>query len=443
MSDPTSPPPKGTAVSARTPDGADAEDPRPAVPALVDAEASDVPAAAGGAAPPESAATRPGWLELALAFAIGLVACGLVYLSFTVPDNWFAIAQPRAWAARDLQVSRGVGRVDGDELYVMPSDPSGIVVVSVRTTFPSADIATVAWIATDVPDDVETSLLWRTDDKPEMLNTQPLAASSGRLRPAIVLGNPAWSGNIEGLGIAFRGRIGEPIRIRGVTVRPDDAREIVRERFRQWFAFEGWSGASINTVTGGAEQQDLPLPLLLAAAVAIATLLVAGIRRLRPGAFPLGIAGSLAVFVFLAWLLLDLRWTWSLARQVEVTAANFAFKPPDDKRLAADDGPLYAFVMKVREVLPREPARVFVVADSHYFRGRAAYHLSPHRVFFDPRANTIPAPQAMRPGDWLLVYQRKGIQYDPAQRRLRWDNLPPVAAELKLAGRGAALFQLL
>jgi hypothetical protein len=40
----------------------------------------------------------------------------------------------------------------------------------------------------------------------------------------------------------------------------------------------------------------------------------------------------------------------------------------------------------------------------------------------------------------LLVYQRKGVQYDAAQGKLRWDNRAPVSAELKLAGRGAALF---
>jgi hypothetical protein len=92
--------------------------------------------------------------------------------------------------------------------------------------------------------------------------------------------------------------------------------------------------------------------------------------------------------------------------------------------------------------MPKESARVFVVADSHYFRGRAAYHLSPHRAFFDPRANTIPAPESLRPGDWFLVYQRKGVQFDAAQGKLRWNNLTPVAAELKLSGRGAALFEI-
>jgi len=381
-------------------------------------------------------------LRLGAVFVAALVACALAYLALAVPGKWFTGAQPLAWGARDLQVTRGAGRIVGDELHVLPNDPSGIIVVSVVTKFASVDLAQVVWIAIDVPDDIEISALWRSDYKPEALNTLPLPALGGRLLPAAVGKHAAWIGRIEGLALAFRGPIAEPIRIRGVIVRPLDAPEIAKERVREWFAFEGWTGTSINTITGGADLQDLPLPLLLAAAVALAGLAVAALYRWRPALFPLGALGSLVAFALAAWLLLDLRWAWNLARQVEQTAATLAFRGFDEKRLAVEDGPLYAFVGKAREAMPKEPARVFVVADSHYFRGRAAYHLSPHRTFFDPRVNSLPAPQALRPGDWLLVYQRKGVQFDPAQGKLRWNNLAPVSAELKLAGRGAALFQI-
>ena len=32
----------------------------------------------------------------------------------------------------------------------------------------------------------------------------------------------------------------------------------------------------------------------------------------------------------------------------------------------------------------------------------------------------MPPPAALRPGDWVLVYQRRGVQYDAAQQPLRW-----------------------
>lgn len=376
-----------------------------------------------------------------LALFITVVAlCVLGYLVFAVPGKWFTGVRSVAWGPKDMQLAKGAGRIVGDELAVAPSDASGLVVVSLRTTFKASDYAAVEWIAIDVPDHVDVSLLWRTDFKPETLNTLPLTIVSGRLLPIVTHDHAAWIGNIQGLALAMKGPVAEPVRIRGVVAKPLSAPEVLRERWREWFAFEGWTGTSINTVTGGADLQDLPLPLLLASAVAIATLIVVGLRRVRPGIVPLSAFGALAAFVLIAWLILDVRWTWNLVRQVDSTAERFAGKSYVDKRLAVEDAPLFAFVQKAKEAMPSMPARVFVAADSHYFRGRAAYHLYPHNAYFQARTNALPPPDLVRAGDWVLVFNRKGVQYDAAQSKLRWDNHAPVTAELKASGRGAALF---
>jgi len=55
----------------------------------------------------------------------------------------------------------------------------------------------------------------------------------------------------------------------------------------------------------------------------------------------------------------------------------------------------------------------------------------------------MPPSNAVRPGDFLVVYQRRGVQYDASQRRLRWDGGTPVAAELLLSEGGAAVFKIL
>ena len=238
----------------------------------------------------------------------------------------------------------------------------------------------------------------------------------------------------------MKGPVAEPVRIRGVVAKPLSAPEVLRDRWREWLAFEGWTGTSINTITGGADLQDLPLPVLLACSVAIATLIVVGLRRLRPGSISVSAFGALAAFVVVAWLILDLRWTWNLLRQADSTAERFAGKSYVDKRLAVEDGPLFAFVQKAKESMPATPVRVFVAADSHYFRGRAAYHLYPHNAYFEARSNALPPADRVRPGDWILVFNRKGVQYDASQSKLRWDNQAPVNAELKASGRGAALF---
>lgn len=369
------------------------------------------------------------------AFALSVLA----YLALAVPGKWFTGAPPLAWGPKDLQVAKGSARIVANELQVIPADASGLAVVSVKTSLKSTDYAAIEWIAIDVPDHIDVSLLWRTDYKPEQLNSIPLVVVTGRLLRVVTKDHPAWIGNIDGLALAMRGPIAEPVRIRGVVAKTLSAREVLSDRVREWLAFEAWNGASINTVTGGADLQDLPLPVLLAATVALAALLVLALRRLSPSALPIGMLASLVAFALAAWLVLDARWMWNLVRQVDATAERFAGKSWADKRLAVEDGPLFAFIQKAKEVMPDTPVRVFVAADSPYFRGRAAYHLYPHNAFA-PRANTLPEPAQVRPGDWIAVYNRKGVQYDAAQGKLRWDNREPVSAELKLTARGAALF---
>ena len=143
-----------------------------------------------------------------------------------------------------------------------------------------------------------------------------------------------------------------------------------------------------------------------------------------------------------AWIALDARWMWNLARQVNVTAKLYAGKSWHERHLAADDREVFAFIEKVRAQLPPPPARIFVVADEHYFRDRSAYHLYPYNVFFDPWRNTMPPASAVRPGDFMVVYQRRGVQYDAAEQRLRWEGGTPIRAELLFADAGAAMFRI-
>jgi hypothetical protein len=218
------------------------------------------------------------------------------------------------------------------------------------------------------------------------------------------------------------------------------ALDIAGDRLAEWTAFEGYSGTSINGVTGGADVQDLPLPVLLATVTGLAALAWFGLARYRgrTAALP----AVLAVVFVAAWLIADARWTWDLVRQARVTARTYAGLDWRGRHLAAEDAPLFLFIEAVREKLPAEPVRVFMNADAHYLRGRGAYHLYPHNVYYEPYRNAIPASSLMRSGDYFVAYQRRGVQYDPATQRLRWDGGEPVAAEMLLSVPGAALFRI-
>jgi hypothetical protein len=380
--------------------------------------------------------------RVALVMLLALLALLVVYLAISVPDGWFPATAPKAFAAKGLALARGTGQLVDEELRVAAADSSGVTVVSLVADLKSDDYAAIAWIAIDLPEKGIVRMLWRTDQAPDKVNAIDVPVESGRPLPVILADNPAWIGRVTGLALAIQAPLSQPIRILGVIAKPMGAVEVLSDRVEEWLAFEGWTGTSINTVNGGADVQDFPLPVLMALTVALAGAAVMLIERRRPGSFGAPTSAVLGAIFLIAWLILDARWTGNLVRQEQNTAHQYAGKSIRDKLLANEDAQLFAFVERALQVLPSEPVRIFVAADVNYFRGRAAYHLYPHSVYFDARSNELQWADALRPGDWLLVYQRRGIQYDANRQMLRWETGRTTSAEVKLVEPGAALFRI-
>jgi len=392
------------------------------------------------AAPPTAAPRSVLRIALAL-FALAFVACIAVYLVASVPGAWFPASATQTIGARGFALTRGTGAPDGDALAIAAVDASGLALVTANADFRSADYPIIAWTGFGFPEGADVRFLWRTDYAPDRLNSTPVGIAAGRLSPLVMAKNPDWVGRIKGLALAIRGPIGEPVRIVSVAAKPGGVVGQFADRVREWTAFERWSGASINTITGGAEVQEMPLPALLvvAAALALVVWLAIAWRTRRLAALP-----AVAALLFLAaWALLDAQWTANLARQLAETRAQYGGKDWHERHLAAEDAPLFAFVEKARAKMPPAPVRVFVVADAGYFRGRGAYHLYPHNVLFDPFGNTLPRASSLRPGDYILVYRRRGLQFNAEEKKLRLEGGDPVAAEAVLVEPGAVLLKVL
>jgi hypothetical protein len=393
-----------------------------------------LPGATPAAVAPASHPCREALIAFALAFALIVAA----YLAIATPAAWFPQAVAKDWAPRMFALARGTGSLERDMLVATAS--GGALLVTVETDFRASDYAAIAWSATNIPDNVDVRLIWRSDYAPTKINSAAIGVAAGRLRPVVVAGDPNWIGRIRGLALAINGTLAAPVRISGVSARPMGIVDVARDRVAEWTAFESVTGTSIDSVTGGANIQDLPLPILLAVTVAVAALVWLAFARYRGRTIALPLA--LATLFVTAWMLDDLRWSWNLFRQARAATATYAGLDWRERHLAAEDGALFQFIEGVRAKLPTEPARVFVAADAHYFRGRAAYHLYPQNVYFEPYRNALPESSRLRPGDYLVAWQRRGIQYDSAAQRLRWDGGAPVSAELLLTTPGAALFRI-
>ncbi len=393
------------------------------------------------AVPPPALPAPPRVRTALWLLALALVLCTAVYLALNIPGSWFPSATSKTLGFRDFTLTRGTGGQQGDALVVTGVDASGTALITANSDLRSSDFPLIAWNANGFSELADVRFLWRSDYAPGKLNSAPLHVSAGRLLPLNLAHNPAWVGRISGVALTVRGPLGTPIHIGGMTAKTGGLREMAGDRISEWFVFERWSWSSINTLSGAAEAQELPLSLLLAAAVVIAAGAWAALawRRRRMESLPV----VLAVLFVAAWVTLDALWTFNLARQVAETRAQFGGKDWREQHLASEDGPLFAFIERARARLPAPPARVFIVADAAYFRGRGAYHLYPHNVFFDPSNNTLPAASSLKPGDFLVVYQRRGLQFNAEEKRLRWDGSPAIAAEALLVEPGAALFKIL
>jgi hypothetical protein len=375
-----------------------------------------------------------------LALAVAVVVVLLAYLAFTVPASWFPSSSVKQWGVRDLTLPRGTGGIGNNELLVTATDASGQAYIAVTTDLRARDYATVTWNARNVPLDVDVHFLWRTDYAPKKIFSVPVTVEAGRLLPVVLANDAGWLGHVTGIGLAVRGTLSQPFAIASVAAKPSGALSILQDRASEWLGFERWNGTSINTIVGGDDVQPLPLPLLLAVSIALAAAAMLLWRRFRPSIRLADAAAAMAIMFAASWFVLDARWTWNLARQVQTTNAQYAGRDWRGKHLAAEDGALFEFVEKARAEMPAAPARIFVASEADYFRQRAAFHLYPHNVYAEPRTNDLPASDRVRPGDWMLVYQRRGVQFDPSAGKLRWDGGAPVSAQLKLRGEGAALF---
>ncbi len=216
--------------------------------------------------------------------------------------------------------------------------------------------------------------------------------------------------------------------------------DIAGDRSREWIAFEGFTGTSINGVTGGADVQDLPLPMLLAAIVALAALAVVRARALsRPHGGPARGAGERCSST--AWL----RRRCALGVESRrgrrcATARTYAGHDWRERHLAAEDGPLFAVHREgAREAARRARARVHGRRRALFPRPRRLSPLSAQRLF---RARIETRFRRARACDPAIISSSTSVaacSTIPAAQRLRWDGGEPVAAELLLtrAGRRA------
>lgn len=373
------------------------------------------------------------------ALAIGLVAFIAILLAISVTSTarpGSADVVPIVRNGRMLTPNNANAVRHGEQIVVAnsPSVPLTILAIG-GTPFRADDYRRLSVDAATLPGEIQVALIWVRRDAPGKPFEEPLAVDRGRLVPTRLDGNPEWTGDIVFAALGVKGVAQRPWAVSTLSLERPSTMTSLLDMANDWSRFERWDGRSINVIFGGSDHQRVWLPpIVFAACLAAAFALHVLARKRRLNLSPL----LMVVPFVVGWIALDLRWQRNLFMQASETVAQFGGRDWEGRHLAMDDGALFKFVQAAKAALPATPVRVFATSDFEYFRRRAGYHLYPHNVLAYDWAD----PSILRPGDYVLFFQKADVHWDGAKRELAWSSGPRVHARAVLAERGAGLFEV-
>ncbi len=390
----------------------------------------------------ESAVPRRRWLLWAL--GCWLAALALAFAAFVATFHagpWSPAAEPYELPGSKLTL-RGPGRVDGSRIVMQGPGPGGsaLAAINLETPLDARNYRYVTVRASGPWPSGGVSFAWRVRGEENKVRRIDLTPSGGRILPAVLGSIDGWTGSVIGVGVIARGEMEGPFAVESIELSPSSGWTTIGAIVSDWLEFEPWDGGSIHFMSGGNPALKQPLPLFLGISFVGAVALYLFVIVLGHTTFDPRVVLAIAL---LGWAVVDTRWQLNLWRQLDMTRFQYAGKSWDDKRLAAEDGALFAFMREAREKIGPAPAHVYVFADDEYSRMRGAYHLYPANVAALKGVQALLPAASFRPGDVLVLYRKRGVQYDAARKDLRWDQTQSLRADLVHFSGGSAVFRVL
>ncbi|MGH8713338.1 MAG: hypothetical protein ACREYB_04945 [Casimicrobiaceae bacterium] len=354
----------------------------------------------------------------------GLLGAGVVLLVLLVAighsdGHWRSAPPAITIDGRGFTLVQGRGHTQGRSFVLDATDNEGLAVLSARVaTFRADDYPRVDFDlhSTDLLP-VELMFLWRTQERPHRNFSKAMTWTGTRIAPLELGADDGWSGSITGVALVTRGVLPRPLVLESFSAPAVSVPSVIADIVGQWSAFIPIIGASITLPFD--EERSHYVPLLVAIACG-GFLAAAAYWLLTRRAIPRDPRVYWAILVA-GWLMLDARWQINLWRQLSRTAAMYAGKTPDEKRLASDDHELYTLMGEVSAALPAAPVRIHFLADQLGLRTRGSYFLYPQNVYHSTAQHVRPPdPADIRSGDYVLLFLYSEVAYDEATQSLVW-----------------------
>ena len=264
---------------------------------------------------------------------------------------------------------------------------------------------------------VELVFLWRTQERPNRNFSKQLTWTDTHIAPLDLGPEDGWSGTITGVALVARGVLPRPLVLDSFSVPTVSVASVIGDIAAQWAAFIPIVAASV-TLPFDAERSHYATLLAIVACGGFFAAAVYWLVTRR--ALPRDTRVYWAIVVA-AWLIVDARFQVNLWRQLARTAAMFAGKSGEEKRLASDDHELYTLMREVSMALPPPPVRVHFIADDLALRTRGSYFLYPQNVYHSMGARAPkPVPDELRSGDYVLLFLTGDLGYEPSTQTLVW-----------------------
>ncbi len=381
---------------------------------------------------------RPAWGNAAL-LAVAILASWSMLLLWAAQAHWrgpLAAATERAFHGNEFHAVFGTAEEQGTHLHV---DAAGKEFSALQSITPerleAADFSTLRYRFKDFPRTLELSLVFRTAEEPNDVQSVALPWPGAGVSSFDVSRVEGWRGTIIELGFAefataqnVPPELGfKPFDVVGIKLSSRSWHGDLATLATNWFSAWPWSQRSVHSL--GREGEAPPsrsavLVAALAAAIAIGwAVVLLGLRGRRLLLVALACAA-------LAWLALDLRWQAGLVQRLLATRTLYAGTTwPQRARTVGDsDVQQAADVVKSRFLGENAPTRILVESSSRFQSLRLIWHLLPMNVGELAQALSL---RVALPDDCLIVFlDSNAWRSDPALHTLlaHSQRVKPVAA---------------
>jgi hypothetical protein len=225
-------------------------------------------------------------------------------------------------------------------------------------------------------DDIRRPVVfWRTQENPQGVAQLDLWDDQSEFID--LRSEPEWTGTVVELGFMFRELGEQSLDIRDVWLGINTADSQLQRHGNQWFQPEPWTQRSINFRIGGAAEQSIYLPVLLATWIVTALLLGAVLLR---GDRAAGLRAA-ALVLLCGWMILDARWTFNRWALADEAFADLMVSERDRLEDSIDGGlAVFADALKA-EYIHASPGRILILNDGtvpDFYEFKIKYFLLPY-----------------------------------------------------------------